>query len=106
MNANTQWQIFIGTNDGDTGLPLAEARINKTVIKICNGLSEAFGGCTVQQAVGAWGAVREDSVVITALPNDEAEAHINAAAAFALNRLNQQSVLITKSAIEAALLSR
>lgn len=109
MNAQTQWQIFVGLNDGDTNLPLSAARVEKAVSRAVDDLSGVFGGCEISSGIGAWGAVREDTViltVITNLPNDEARESIRVAAIVLQNRLNQQAILITKTALEVEVLAR
>lgn len=102
MNAATKWEIFVGLSD-DKGEPIKAERVQKVFSKLVDGLTADFGGCTLTPTTGAWGAVREDSVVvsvITTVPNVEAEEFIRHAAIFLKNHLRQQAVFVSKTAIE------
>lgn len=104
MNTATEWKLYIGLNDGRTGKPVKVDRVTATFKALVDGLSADFGGCTLTTTTGAWGDVREDSVivgVITDKPNDEAYPLLHDAAVYAKNHLRQQAVLITKQVIEA-----
>lgn len=102
MNGSTRWDIYVGLND-QNGKAVSKNKADKAFTEVVNSLTGVFGGCTLISAVGAWGAHREDSViisVITELPNDTAIEEIHACAVYLKNTLNQAAVLVTKTALE------
>lgn len=103
MNVAIEWKLYIGLNDGRTGKPIKAERVQATFKGLVDGLTEDFGGCTLTAATGAWGNVREESVVVTVIserPLAEAYPLIRDAAVYAKNHLRQETVYLSKRVIE------
>ena len=103
FNNATKWTIFVGLNDGKTGKPIKQERVEQAFSRLVDGITADFGGCTLVAATGAWGNTREDSVkieIVTLKPNGEAWDSVHGAAVFIKNALRQQEVYVTKESIE------
>lgn len=102
MNNHTQWQLFVGLSDSK-GRALTKKTVDVAIGSVIDALTEVFGGATLESSVGAWGAIREDSLiitVITSVPNDTALAELTAVAHYLKDTLRQESIFITKCPIE------
>ena len=102
-NMDTQYVIFLGTNDKDTNQPVfstEEAKVRAEDI-----LLKRFGGYTIQEAKGGWednGTIYQEYTLVIYL-SDTTLDKVHAAADEMLEVFNQRSVLIqsneTKSEI-------
>lgn len=91
---DTQYVLYLGTNDKDTNAPVYTPEQAK--IKAEEILLRHFGGYTIQEANGGWidgeTVYREYTLVI--LLSDTDIAHVHAAADEMIREFNQSSVLI------------
>ena len=96
MNAQTQWTLFVGLNDGTTGEPLPDELVEQTFAKANSRIAAAFGGCTITNGVGFWGGTPENSVIVTVITSDEGAGNIlRSVALFLKRKLNQQAIFLT-----------
>ena len=93
-NMDTQYVIFLGTNDKDTNQPVfstEEAKLRAEDI-----LLKHFGGYTIQEAKGGWedkGTIYQEYTLVIYLSNTTLD-KVRAAADEMLEVFNQRSVLI------------
>ena len=93
-NVDTQYTIFLGTNDKDTNQPVFSPEECKA--KAEEILLEHFGGYTIQEANGGWednGIIYREYTLVIYL-SDTTIYKVRAAADELLKVFNQRSVLI------------
>ena len=92
--ADTQYVMYLGTNDKDTNQPVfPPEEAKEQAIKI---LLDHFGGYTIQEANGGWvdgDTVYTEYTLVIYLSDTDLE-HVHAAAGEMINTFHQSSVLI------------
>ncbi len=97
----TQYVMYVGTNDKDTNLPkYSQETAREIVDKIC---LEYFEGYTLQEATGAWTDENKQvthEYTIVCYFDDTDRDTVNLAADEIMKALNQQTVLIEQDSIK------
>ena len=96
---NTQYVMFLGTNDKDTNEPLFSPDESKA--KAEDILVEHFGGYTIQEANGGWednGTLYQEYTLVIYLSDTTLE-EVHAAADELLQAFNQKSILIQSNEV-------
>ena len=97
----TQYVMYVGTNDKDTNLPkYSQETAREIVDKIC---LEYFEGYTLQEATGAWTDENKQvthEYTIVCYFDDTDRDTVNLAADEIMRALNQQTVLIEQDSIK------
>ena len=96
---NTQYVMFLGTNDKDTNEPLFSP--DEAKAKAEDILVEHFGGYTIQEANGGWedeGTLYQEYTLVIYLSDTTLE-EVHAAADELLQVFNQKSILIQSNEV-------